>query len=554
MTRRRQIVQFISGHRITVAVVLCFFALCVQSVLPPTHKAKPKPKTDEKIYLVHSDELKFDHFGNNPDAQIAKGHVHFSHQGAQLWCDSAYFYQESNSVKAFGNVRFKQGDTLSLTARYADYDGVEQRMAARYNVVLTHRKQVLKTDSLNYDRLYNYAYFKEGGTLEDGKDKLVADWGKYNLDTRDAVFYYNVKMRSADRLIVTDTLYYDTRKSLAHVVGPGSRITSKESVVKTTDAYYNTKTDRAMLYGRSTMEDKQKSLVGDSLYYVKNGDSYGYGNVIYVDKENKNSLLCDELKYNEKTGAGYATKHALLKDYSQGKDTLYAHADSIKIFTFNINTDSVYRKVHCYNKVSIFRTDVQAISDSLVFNSLDSCLTMYKDPVVWSDGRQLLGEVIKVYMNDSTVRFAQVIDQALSVEQMPDKQHYNQLASRLMNAYFDQGNIRQTEAIGNVRTVYYYTDDKDSSLVALNYMETDTLRMYLSDKRQLERIWASKPEGTMYPISQIPPGKEKLDAFVWLEELRPKDKDDIFNWRGKKPGEGLVVRKRHEAPLQRLDN
>ena len=204
--------------------------------------------------------------------------------------------------------------------------------------------------------------------------------------------------------------------------------------------------------------------------------------------------------------------------------------------------------------MSIFRTDVQAISDSLVFNSQDSCLTMYKDPVVWSDGRQLLGEVIKVYMNDSTVRFAQVINQALSVEQMPDKQHYNQVASRMMNAYFDQGNIRQTEAIGNVRTVYYYTDDKDSSLVALNYMETDTLRMYLSDKRQLERVWASKPEGTMYPISQIPPGKEKLDAFVWLEEQRPKDKDDIFNWRGKKPGEGLVVRKRHEAPLQRLDH
>ena len=188
MTKGKQVKIYLSGHRIALVAVLCFFALCVQSVVTQK-KHKPKGK-DEKIYLIHSDELKFDHYGMNPDAQIAKGRVHFRHQGAELWCDSAYFYQESNSVKAFGNVRFRQGDTLSLTSRYADYDGVEQRMAARYNVVLTHRKQVLRTDSLNYDRLYNYAYFLEGGVLEDGKDKLVADWGKYNLETREAVFYY----------------------------------------------------------------------------------------------------------------------------------------------------------------------------------------------------------------------------------------------------------------------------------------------------------------------------------------------------------------------------
>lgn len=542
----------LSGHRIAVAAVLCFFSLCVLSVLPPTKKAKKN--VDEKVHLIHSDELRFDHYGDNPEAQIAKGHVHFRHQGAELWCDSAYFFQESNSLKAFGNVRFRQGDTLSLVSRYADYDGVEQRMAARYNVVLTHRNQVLRTDSLNYDRLYNYAYFMEGGILEDGKDRLVADWGKYNLDTREAVFYYNVKMRSEDRLIVTDTLYYDTRQSIAHVVGPNSTVTSKDGVISTTDAYYDTKGDKATLFARSVLEDKSKSIVGDSLYYVKDGDSYGFGNVVYIDKENKNSLLCDELKYNEKTGAGYATKNAVLKDYSQGNDTLYAHADSIKIFTFNINTDSVYRKVHCYNKVSVFRTDVQAISDSLVFNSQDSCMTMYKDPIVWNGGRQLLGEVIKAYMNDSTIRFARVEGQAFSIEQLPDQQHYNQVSSRYMNAYFDAGNIRKVEAIDNVRTVYYYTDEKDSSLIALNYLETDTLRMFLSAQRQMEKIWACKPQGIMYPISQIPPGREKLDGFSWFEDLRPKDKDDIFNWRGKKPGEGLVIRKRQETPLQYLDN
>ena len=55
-------------------------------------------------------------------------------------------------------------------------------------------------------------------------------------------------------------------------------------------------------------------------------------------------MHADVFVYNEKTGKGFATKKALLKDYSQG-DTLFMHADSLKIETMHINTDSAYRKV-----------------------------------------------------------------------------------------------------------------------------------------------------------------------------------------------------------------
>ena len=61
------------------------------------------------------------------------------------------------------------------------------------------------------------------------------------------------------------------------------------------------------------------------------------------------------------------------------------HADTFKIFTFNINTDSVYRKIHAYNKVRAYRVDAQAVCDSLVYNSQDSCMTMYKDHSVESE-------------------------------------------------------------------------------------------------------------------------------------------------------------------------
>lgn len=124
-----------------------------------------------------------------------------------------------NSFRAFGHVRFRQGDTLSLSCDNAWYDGEGQMMEARKNVVLRHRGQTLYTDSLNYDRLYNNAYFFKGGRLVDSRNKLSADWGEYNTDTREAVFYYDVQLHTPKNRVSTDTLYYDTRKSIAHIVG-----------------------------------------------------------------------------------------------------------------------------------------------------------------------------------------------------------------------------------------------------------------------------------------------------------------------------------------------
>ena len=539
-------------HRTALVAVLCLFGFCLMWAMAAPYHKKKRHKTDERVYLVHADELKYDQYSSVPDAQILKGKVHFTHAGAQLWCDSAYFFQEANTVEAFGHVRFKQGDTLSLTADYADYDGAEQMMHARHNVVLKHRQQTLYTDSLDYDRIYENAYFFEGGRLVDGKDRLVSDWGEYNTITRKATFLYSVEMMSGTNHITTDTLHYDTRTSIAHILGP-STVRSKENVIHTTDAFFNSRTDRSQLFGRSTIVNKEKTITGDSLYHdSNNGNNEGFGNVVYVDRENKNQLHADRFFYNDKTGYGYATKRALMLDYSQ-KDTLWMHADSLKLYTFNIGTDSVRREVHAFRHVKAFRQDVQAVCDSLVFTSVDSCMTMYRDPVAWNLNRQILGEVIKVYMNDSTIRRAEVINQALSVEKIDEDKHFNQVSSKRMDAFFTDGAMRRADATGNVKTIYYNAGGKDSVLTELNYLETDTMRMYMSPKRELEKIWASKSTGTMYPISQIPPDKYKLPEFAWFDYMRPVDKDDVFNWRGKSAGTELKVVRRREAPLQKLE-
>ena len=534
------------------SIIVGLIVLGMVFAMTPARKRPPRKKTEDKrVYLVHSDNLHYDQYRNG-DAQVLHGHVHFRHQGADLYCDSAHFYETSNSFEAFGHVKMIQGDTLRLTSDYAYYDGNDQLAQARYNVILKHRKLTLYTDSLDYDRMYNFGNFFEGGKLVDGTSVLTSDWGEYHTDTKMAVFYYDVQLKDKKMFLTTDSLYYDTQSSRAHIVGP-STITSGGSRIYSEDGYYNTKTERSELFGRSVIRDGGKTLIGDSVYHnPKDGTNYAYMNVIYTDSVNKNRLTGDYCEYNDSTGYAMSTKRAVAMDFSQ-RDTLYMHADTFKIFTFNIRTDSAYRKIHAYNKVRAYRVDVQAVCDSLVYNSKDSCMTMYKDPIVWNMNQQLVGEEIRVYMKDSTIDHAHVINQAFSVEQMPDSVHFNQVQSKDMKAFFQKGEIRETHAIDNVLIIYYPVDESDSTLIGLNYTETPLMKMFL-ENRKMKKIWMEKPSGVLYPMSQIPPDKYFLPQYAWFDYVRPLNKDDIFDWRPKKAGTEMKEEKRRELPKRTKQN
>ena len=71
-----------SGHRIRFIVSLCLFGLCMAQVLPAQRNKKKTQKKD-RVELLHADELRYDLYGPNPEAQILKGHVSFRHQGAR---------------------------------------------------------------------------------------------------------------------------------------------------------------------------------------------------------------------------------------------------------------------------------------------------------------------------------------------------------------------------------------------------------------------------------------------------------------------------------------
>lgn len=539
-----------SGHRILLVGILCLFGVCVAQVRT-TQKIKQNEPKKTKVYLLHSDVLKFNK-ELNPDAQILVGNVKFRHDSVYMDCDSAYFYEAKNSFEAFGNIKMQQGDTLFIYGDWLFYDGNSQIAMLRENVRMINRETVLTTDSFNYDRVFNLGYFFDGGTLTDADNVLTSDWGEYSPATKDAVFNYDVKLVNPKFTLTSDTLRYNSQTKIANIVGP-SEIVSEANHIYSELGFYNTVTGKANLLNRSVLTNGAKKLVGDSLFYDRNqGYGEAFRDVVMTDTENKSILTGEYGYYNELRGDALVTDSAVAINYSQNNDSLYMHGDTLKMVTYNINTDSVYRKMFVYYKVRIYKSDMQGVCDSLVFNSQDSCMTMYRDPIVWNGSQQLFGEEIRAYMNDSTIDWAHIVNQAMSIEKI-DSVHYNQVSGKEMKAYFKNGDLNNLDVIGNVR-VGYYPMDSDSSLISFVSAETSLMNLYLK-QRKVEKIKMSpQTDGTTYPLLQIPADKLYLPSFAWFDYIRPLDKNDIFVWRGKKAGQELKKEVKRKIPLPSLKN
>lgn len=96
--------KYSSGrHRILVVSILCLFGFCLLAQVKPTQKGEQKP-AKSKVYLLHSDVLKKSPLNPDPDAQILIGNVAFRHDSVYMYCDSACFYEKTNSLEAFDNV------------------------------------------------------------------------------------------------------------------------------------------------------------------------------------------------------------------------------------------------------------------------------------------------------------------------------------------------------------------------------------------------------------------------------------------------------------------
>lgn len=519
----------------------------------PTRPIRPEiPSANrnqqDKVFLEYADVLSADE--QYSDRQLLRGNVKFRKSGMYMYCDSAYFYPQTNSLDAFGNVRMEQGDTIFVFADILYYDGASQLARLRtdgYRKVEmqqisrpTKTKKILTTDSLNYDLAFEEASYFNGGqilnhnltTLEN--DTLTSLNGIYRLQTKDAEVFNHVWLRNKDSDLRTNRLLYNTDTRRATIV-EFTEIKSGADSIVTTSGWYSTDSGDAELHNRSVVihrdeKNNATTLEGDSIVYDKLhkiSHVYQYRDnskrphpMILTDTANHSILIGGYGYYNDSTKEAFATEYPLMMEFSR-PDTIFMRADTIRAFMLEDST----RVATAYHRARFYRVDIQGVSDSLVFMERDSILRMYDRPIVWSGKRQVSGNHIDIHFNDSTVDWAELPDFGIMAEAV-EEEFYNQLAGKVMKAYFKNQQLSHLDASGNVQAIVLPMEN-DSTYNKLVNAESSFLSIDLTDQKiDKLKMW-SEVTSNAIPIFLLKSNQYYLPDFKWYEAIRPKRSDDL---------------------------
>lgn len=523
--------------------MLCFVALGAA--------AQDSTKTS-LVYLEHSQTLSFDE-QRLPDAQILRGDVRFRHDSVIMYCDSAYFFEKENSLHAFGHVHMVQGDTLEGFGDVLFYNGNTKLARLRRHVRLIHQKTTLTTDSLNYDRKKNIAYYFSGGMIEDSLNTLTSRWGQYTPDNHQAIFRDEVKLVNPKFVLTADTLGYNTETYQSDIVGPTTILYDEETTILSTNGWYNTQTELSMLLDRSRIIHVDGiTLTGDTIYYDKaNGYGRSLGNIESTDSTNHMTLYGNVSEVWEDGGRGYVTDSAMLLDWSDSTAFTYMHADTLwteeisyPIFTLKMRDsllvdsvmvaqnpdtiwrDTTYQQLRAFWHVRVFRNDIQAVCDSARYHGRDSLLTLFGMPICWNEDNQMSADQIDIYFKNETVDYMHGVGNALAVKREGFSE-FNQLAGKEMLAYVKDGDVYLVDVKGNAETIFYPRED-DGSYVGVNRTQSSFVKMYMQNRQIDHVVFTTATTGVMIPIDQALPEETKLSGFFWAEAERPLRPTDIF--------------------------
>ena len=221
-------------------------------------------------------------------------------------------------------------------------------------------------------------------------------------------------------------------------------------------------------------------------------------------------------------------------------DSLGLAVDSLEVMTTDSLTvdslaaevplrDSSYKRVQCYRDVRIYRSDFQALCDSLVAFSSDSTAHLYIRPVLWNGNNQVTSEVMDVFTANQMITKADFIGKPMMIAEL-DTVNYNQVTGKTMTALFDEnGQIYRNDVNGNVETVYYLQDSATGEITDAMYLMSGDATYYIADQQVETITYRTNAEGQLSPLNMLPEDQTtRLDGFEWRGGERP-EREDVFD-------------------------
>lgn len=505
--------------KVKLLLIVSLFLLLAQSIVAQEQDTVQRKKT--RIHIEHYDKATYSK--SMGDVQRLIGNVKMRHDSAYFFCDSAYYYQKTNSFDAYQNVHIIVNDSVEIFSDLLNYDGNARFAEFFDHVKLMDDSTTLLTEYMTYDRNLHLACYPDSATTYRGDKTLISCIGYYRDDIKEFSFFEKVEVTSPKYQMYTDTLFYNTGIEKMWFEGP-TTIVNKENILEGTHGYYLVDEDFVYLDERPYMHNETQQLWSDSIFYDRNkGLAQAYSQVDMIDTSYKVIMRGDYVEMWENKGFSFATDSAYAIGYED--DSLYIHGDTLFLY-FNKEKEEA-EKLIARRHVRFFKSDMQGKCDTLTYLMADSTIRMRVAPVLWAEDSQLTGSDIDIKLKDHKVDWVLQKGNAFIISK-DSIEGFNQIKGRDISSRFKDGSIHRVNVDGEQAETIYWIRDDEGGTIGIDVSKSETMVIEM-ERESVSVIKSFKSiDETMYPEDDLKENNRYLQGFKWHDDTRPKDKDDIF--------------------------
>ncbi len=475
-------------------------------------------------------------------------------------------YDLAKKIATYHNgARLNQGKS-QLVSKHGYYYVAEKEVYFKGDVVGTNPDFTLRTDTMTFNTEAQLARFVAPTIISQRDGKVYCEGGFYDIAQKFAEFDVNPQYERKGQRGRSERMKYNgvTKAYIlqgnAYIEEPAAKREVRSDMI-----WYNTETEQALLTGNATYKDSAQDISGERIFYDKTnqryqlrgrgrvsdppniieGDSLDFnqilgngvaqGNVIWRDTSNNMTLEAYRIDYNKNTKyvhawGGFGEKgprgRPLLKSLVD-RDTLFLASDTL--VSYLPDTSKTDRLLLAYRDVRIFKKDLQAVADSVSFDTADSTFRFYQiknTPLLWSDTSQFSGDTIWLSLRNQKPDRLWLRQNSLIVNSS-DGQFFNQIKGRNCTTRFEDAKAREMFVEGNAEAVYYALDDQEA-YIGVNETQCAEMRLFFNNN-QVESIrFYTEPKGKFIPIKEVGNSGKKLKGFFWEKSRRPRRLADLF--------------------------
>jgi lipopolysaccharide export system protein LptA len=502
---------------------------------------------------VFSDSLAY--IGDEQQAELFDSVILIN--GPQLLFTDYLRYDLFHKVASYTTGALLDNGRTQLTSRRGEYFVDLDEAYFKDSVTVVDSLFTLRSDTLKYNTRTQTTFFLGPTLITRENSRIYCEDGYYDIPNRKAEFRQNAQYLSEGRRASAEVILYDGEKSeitlsgdafieeegrmaiadriryneledISYLEGNARFIQEGRLVTGDTIIYFG-KTDSYTTRGQGFLQDSTQQLRAEALNYdAATGEGTAFGNVLWRDTVENTTIVCDSAVYNRNSDYLIATGGRPLFLTAIEGDTLYMSSDTLvsRMQPTDTTLQDSMRVLLAYPDVRVFKSNLQAVSDSLAYHSADSIFHFFGDPIIWSDTSEFIADTIDVQLANDKIDRIFLKENAMVITS-PDAIYFNQVKGRNITALFRNNELYRTDVVGNAEAVYYILDERNA-YVGPNRTACSEIALFFENNQVTDIRFYDQPSGSIDPMLISPKAGIKLEGFLWEEKRRPRSVRDLL--------------------------